>query len=131
MLRKPPEPILGSIDGERYRSLADYRVDFSDWLDGVEFDIYKLTPTDRASIPWWASWAYDRDSLGQTAVFIHDFFCTSQGRFTSISGEELRLTWGQVQVAFLLAMILDGVPEDRAFLAFVAVWLGNKPRWKC
>lgn len=128
-MRKPPEPILSSIDGYHYQSLLDYRVDFSDWLKGTEFEIYKETVTDRASIPWWAKWACDRDSLGQTAVFIHDFFCTSQGRFTDIYGANRRLTWGQVQVVFLLAMVLDGVPENRAFLAFVAVWLGNRPRW--
>jgi hypothetical protein len=129
MLNKPPEPILGSIDGDRYHSLTNYRVNFSAWLKGVEFDIYSHTPTDRASFPWWARLFCDRDSLGQTAVFIHDFFCTSQGKFTSVSGEQLRLTWGQVQVAFLLAMVLDGIPFNRAVLAFIAVVLGNRPKW--
>jgi hypothetical protein len=127
MLKKPPEPILGSIDGDRYHSLADYRVNFSKWVDGVEFDIYASTVTDIASVPWFMRWLYDRASLGFTACFVHDFLMAVRGKFTDIHGEEIQLSWWDCHLIFLVAMRLDGIPPVRAHLAYLAVLLGNRP----
>lgn len=129
MLSKPPEPHLGSIDGDTYRSLAPYLVDFSDWLDELEFIIYPETPTDIASVPWFARWLYDRASLGLSAPFIHDFLSTTRGRFTNTRGREIQLSWFATQVFFLVVMVIDRIPVRRAFLAFLAVVLFNRPKW--
>ncbi len=130
MLSKPPEPILGSIDGDSYHSLRDYDVSFGDWLHGLEFTIYASTITDIASIPWWLRSIHDRASLGLTAPFLHDFLCTQQGKFINKDGVEVQLSWFDVHLFFLVAMRLDGIHPARAFLAFIAVLLGNRPSWE-
>lgn len=129
MLPKPPEPILGSIDGNIYRSLSDYRVNFSDWLSPLEFTIAAGTITDIASIPWYLRWIYDRASLGLTAPFLHDFLCNQQGKCTSIDGEEVQLYWFDVHLFFLVAMRLDGISPFKSFTAFLIVLICNRPIW--
>jgi Protein of unknown function (DUF1353) len=129
MLPKPPEPHLSSIDGDTYRSLEPYLVNFADWLTPLQFEIYQGTCTDIASVPWYLRWLYDRASMGFTAPFIHDFLCTTQGKFTNMQGQEIQLSWFEAQLFFLVAMRLDGIPPRRAFLAFLAVVFGNRPVW--
>jgi hypothetical protein len=129
MLLKPPEPHIGSIDGDRYISLSPYMVNFADWMSGIQFEIDKGTVTDIASIPHHLRWMYDRASLGITAPFIHDFLCTSRGKYINTMGEEIQLSWFDTQLFFLVAMRLDGIPPLRALLAFLAVLIGNRPIW--
>jgi Protein of unknown function (DUF1353) len=129
MLPKPPEPHIGSIDGDRYISLSPYMVNFADWMSGIQFEIYQGTVTDIASIPRPLRWMYDRASLGITAPFLHDFLCTSRGKYTNTMGQEMQLSWFDVHLFFLVAMRLDGIAKRRAFLAFLAVVLCNRPIW--
>lgn len=129
MLPKPPQPYLGSIDGDTYQSLARYQVNFSAWLKPLEFIIEAGTDTDIASIPWWLRSIHDRASLGLTAPFLHDWLCTHQGKYISSSGEEIQLSWFDVHLFFLVAMRLDGISATRSLLAFLAVLIGNRPRW--
>lgn len=126
---KPPEPHLGSIDGDRYQSLSPYMVNFADWMAPLQFEIYQGTQTDIASVPWYLRWLYDRASLGLTAPFFHDFLCTTKGKFINTQGTEVQISWFDAQMFFLNAMRLDGIPPRRAFLAFLAVIIGNRPRW--
>lgn len=128
-MRKPLQPYLGSIDGDRYISLADYTVDFSDWFDGMQFTIPAGEITDIASIPWWLRWLYDRASLGTFATFLHDRFCLTQGKFTNLDGVVVQISWEDVQLMFFVAMRLDGIPPRRAFLAYLAVLFCNRPKW--
>lgn len=128
-MRKPPEPHIGSIDGDRYISLAPYMVDFTQWMAGLQFEIYQGTVTDIASIPHALRWMYDRASLGISAPFLHDFLCTSRGRFTNTFGEDAQISWFDTHLFFLVAMRLDGIPPRRALLAFLAVLLANRPIW--
>jgi hypothetical protein len=128
-LRKQPQPYLGSLDGDRYISLADYTVDFSDWFDGMQFTIAAGEVTDIASVPWWLRWMYDRASLGVFAPFLHDRFCLTQGKFTNVDGVEIQLSWEDVQLMFFVAMRLDSIPPRRAFLAYLAVLIFNRPKW--
>jgi Protein of unknown function (DUF1353) len=129
MLPKPPEPHLGSIDGDIYQSLEPYLVNFADWLAPLQFEIYRGTQTDIASVPWYLRWLYDRASMGFTAPFVHDFLCTAQGKFTNTQGQEIQLSWFDAQLFFLVAMRLDDIPPRRALLAFLAVLIGNRPKW--
>lgn len=129
-MRKPPQPYIGSIDGDRYVSLSPYMVDFADWMAGLQFEINEGTITDIASVPRCLRWAYDRASLGTSAPFYHDFLCTSKGKFTNTFGQEIQISWFDAQVFFLVAMRLDGIPTQRCLLAFLAVLLGNRPIWK-
>jgi hypothetical protein len=128
-LPKPLEPILGSIDGDSYRSLTDYQVNFSDWLSPLEFTIAAGTITDIASIPWYLRWIHDRASLGLTAPFFHDFLLYHQGKYTSTNGEDIRLCWFDVHLFFLVAMRLDGISPWKSFIAFVIVLICNRPIW--
>lgn len=128
-MQKPPEPHIGSIDGDRYVSLAPYLVNFADWMAALQFEIYKGTITDIASVPRCLRWMYDRASLGITAPFYHDFLCSFKGKFTNTFGQEVQLSWFDTQLFFLVAMRLDGIPPQRAFLAFLAVLIANRPRW--
>jgi hypothetical protein len=128
-MQKPPEPHIGSIDGDRYVGLKDYPVNFASILAELQFTIHKGTITDIATVPRWLRWMYDRASLGLTAPYIHDFFCTCRGRFIGRLGSEIQLSWFDAQVFFLIAMRLDGIPPRRALLAFLAVLIGNRPRW--
>lgn len=128
-MRKPPQPYIGSLDGDRYISLADYTVDFSDWFDGMQFTIPAGEITDIASVPWWLRWLYDRASLGHAAPFLHDYLCEFRGKYINKKGEEIQLSWFDTHLMFLVTMRLDGVPKSRAFLAFVAVLICNRPIW--
>lgn len=126
---KPPEPIVGSIDGDRYVGKSSYMVNFANWLTPWQFEIYAGTITDIASIPWWLRWMYDRASLGLSAPYVHDFLCTSRGRFINTFGDEVQISWFDAQVFFLVAMRLDNIPPRRALLAYLAVLVGNRPKW--
>lgn len=128
-MKKPPEPIIGSIDGDQYVSLAPYMVDFTAWMAELQFEIHKGTITDIASIPRPLRWMYDRASLGFTAPYIHDFLCTCRGKFTNTFDKEVHVSWFDTHLFFLVAMRLDGIPPLRAFLAFLAVLIANRPIW--
>lgn len=127
MLNKPPQPHIGSIDGDRYVSLSPYMVNFADWMSGVQFEIPVGTETDIASIPRTLRWMYDRASLGITAPILHDFLMMRKGRYINVMGQEVQLSWFDCHVFFLVAMRLDGIPPIRALLAFLAVTVGNRP----
>lgn len=129
MKNKPIQPHLGSIDGNNYQSLSTYRVDFSKWFDGLEFDIDAGTITDIASVPWYLRWMYDRASLGTFAPFLHDVLCEKKGKIVNTKGEEISLSWEDVQLAFFVAMRLDNIHPRRALLAYIAVLFGNRPKW--
>jgi hypothetical protein len=129
VLPKPPEPILGSIDGDSYRSLAEYKVNFSDWLSPLEFTIASGTKTDIASIPWYLRWIHDRASLGLAAPFLHDWMLDRQGKYTNTNGEDIHLSWFDVHLFFLVAMRLDGIPPFKSLIAFLIVLICNRPIW--
>ncbi len=105
-------------------------VDFTHWMAGMQFEIREGTVTDIASVPRYLRWAYDRASLGITSPFFHDFLMSCQGKYVNTMGEDVQLSWFSCHVFFLVAMLLDGISPRRAFLAFVAVLLGNRPIWK-
>lgn len=128
-MKKPPQPFLGSIDGDRYQSLTDYSVDFAEWFEDFDFVIYEGTITDIASVPWYLRWILDRASLGISAPFLHDYLCEIKGKYINKKGQQIQLSWFDSHLMFLVAMRLDGVPPLRAFLAFVAVLIGNRPIW--
>lgn len=130
MLPKPPEPHIGSIDGTTYISLSSYVVKFADWLAPLQFEIDKGTPTDIASVPWFLRCFCDRAGLGLTAPFFHDYMSERQGKLTNLDGKEIQISWFDTQLFFLVAMRLDGIPPMRAFLAFIAVLIANRPIWK-
>lgn len=126
---KPPEPHIGSIDGDRYIGKSNYLVNFTDWLKSWQFEIHEGTITDIASVPWYLRWLYDRASFGIVAPYVHDFLCTYRGKFTNSFGDEVQISWFDAQLFFLVAMRLDGIPPRRALFAFLAVLIGNRPRW--
>lgn len=126
---KPPEPHIGSIDGDRYVGKSNYLVNFADWLTPWQFEIYEGTITDIATVPRCLRWMYDRASLGILAPYIHDFLCACRGRFINTFGDEVQISWFDAQLFFLVAMRLDGIPARRSLLAFLAVLIGNRPIW--
>lgn len=128
-MSKPPQPKLGSIDGDIYYSLELYKVNFGDWMRELEFEIEAFTVTDIASIPWYLRWIYDRASLGLTAPFLHDWLCNNQGKYTNSSGKEVQLCWFDVHLFFLVAMRLDGISPIKSLLAFLIVLICNRPIW--
>jgi len=129
MAFKPPEPRLSSIDGDRFVSLDNYMCNFADWLAPYQFEIRAGTITDIASRPWYLRCFYDRSSLGWIAPFVHDFLCTAKGKYINTFGNEIQISWLGAHVLFLGLMLIDGIPPRRAFLAFVAVLIRNRPIW--
>jgi hypothetical protein len=124
----PKDPKLEGIDGDSYAVAEDFTVQIGYWIKEVQFVIPAGERTDIASVPWWFRWAYDRASLNILGPTIHDFLCDRQGKFINLEGKKIQLSWFKVHVYFFLILLIDGVPERRAFLAFLAVLLGG-PRW--
>jgi Protein of unknown function (DUF1353) len=124
----PTDPKLEGIDGDSYIVAIDFPVILSAWLEDIQFIIPAGEKTDIASVPWWFRWAYDRASLNLLGPVAHDFLCRCEGRFTNLAGKVIQLSWFKVHVYFLLILLIDGVPDRRAFLAFLAVLIGC-PRW--
>jgi hypothetical protein len=124
---KPPSPKLESIDGDKYRLEESYTAKFGYWLKDLQFIIPAGYETDLASIPWFLRQFGDRACLGFTPVVIHDYLCDREGKITNLDGVEIQLTWFQVQLYFLVALELDGVPWRRSLAAFLGVIAGN--RW--
>lgn len=124
---KPPSPKLQSIDGDKYRLEEPYIAKFGYWLKDLAFEIPAGFETDLASIPWFLREFGDRACLGFVPVIIHDFLCSVEGEFTNLDGVEVQLTWFQVQLYFLVALELDGIPWRRSLAAFLGVIAGN--RW--
>lgn len=129
MIEKPPQPHIGSIPVDQFVGLSPYMANFGYWVSPIQFEIYEGTITDIASVPWYLRWLYDRASFGIVAPYIHDFLCTAKGQFTNTFGEEVKISWFDVHLFFLVAMRLDGIPPRRALLAFLAVLIGNRPKW--
>ena len=124
---KPKTPKLQNINGDKYRLEEPYIAKFGYWLRDVQFEIPAGFETDLASIPWFLRQFGDRASLGFVPVVIHDYLCATEGKFTNLDGVEKQLTWFQVQLYFLVALELDGVPWRRSLAAFLGVIAGN--RW--
>jgi hypothetical protein len=125
---KPPNPIMESINGDRYQLTEDFPVKFGYWMREYQFEIPKGFTTDIASVPWWFRSVCDRASLGIIAPICHDFICDKSGRITNIQGDELQVGWFEANLLFLILMRLDGVHWLRALLAFLAVTIGS-PKW--
>lgn len=128
-MQNPPDPILESIDGDRYRVVDTFAVKYNYWFRELQFEIPAGYITDLASIPWFVRWIADRASLGLLAPLVHDYLCDCRGRFTNIQGEIVQLTWFQVHLYFLVAMQLDGINWQRSLIAFIGVLIGG-PRWQ-
>lgn len=125
----PPDPRLESIDGDTYQLPNQYQARFSDWLQDLQFEIPAGTITDLASIPWFVRWINDRASLGILAPVIHDYLTSNQGQVINLKGELIKLSWFDTHLYFLVAMRIDGVHPARAFIAFIGVLIGNRPKW--
>ncbi len=125
---KPPSPRLQNIDGDKYRLEEPYIAKFGYWLRDLQFEIPAGFETDLASIPWFLRQFGDRACLGFTAVVIHDYLCSVEGKFINLDGVEIQLSWFQVQLYFLVALELDNVPWRRSLAAFLGVIAGN--RWQ-
>lgn len=125
----PPDPILRSIDGDKFAIVESYSVKLADWLRRLQFEIPTGYVSDLASIPRILRWKYDRASLGFTATLAHDFVCKHDGVYTNLEGRRIRLGALECHAIFLILMLIDGIPASRAFACFVAVVLfGGK--WK-
>ncbi|WP_310410587.1 DUF1353 domain-containing protein [Chamaesiphon sp. OTE_8_metabat_110] len=124
---KPPSPKIDSIDGDKYRLEETYIAKYGYWLKDLQFEIPAGFETDLASIPWFLRSLGDRACLGFTPVIIHDYLCSVEGKFINLDGIEIQLSWFQVQLYFLVALELDGVPWRRSLAAFLGVIAGN--RW--
>lgn len=124
---KPTTPKLISIDGDNYMLEEPYIAKYGYWLKDIQFEIPKGFVTDLASIPWYLRQLGDRVCLGLTPVIIHDYLCSCEGRFINLDNKEVELTWFQVQLYFLVALELDGIPWRRGLIAFLGVILCN--RW--
>lgn len=125
---KPPSPKLENINGDIYRLQEPYIAKYGYWLKDLQFEIPAGFTTDLASIPWFLRGLGDRACLGFTPVIIHDYLCATEGKFTNLDGVEIQLTWFQVQIYFLVALELDGIPWRRSLAAFLGVIAGN--RWQ-
>ncbi len=124
----PPDPHLESVDGDTYKLSASFAVKYNYWFRELQFEIPAGTITDLASIPWFLRWICDRASLGTLPPLIHDYLCDRKGKFINIQGNEIQLTWFEVNLYFLVAMQLDGVHWFRATVAFIGVLIGS-PKW--
>lgn len=127
-MHNPPDPILESIDGDRYRVAESFAVKYNYWFRELQFEVPVDYVTDLASIPWLVRWVADRASLGLLAPLVHDYLCDCRGRFVNIQGEVVQLTHQQVHLYFLVAMQLDGISWRRSLVAFLGVLIGG-PRW--
>lgn len=125
----PPDPHLESIDGDNFRLVETYSAKLAYMLREVQCEIPAGFVSDLASIPRVVRWKYDRASLGFLAVLIHDYLCKHDGVFTNLQGRRVRLGSMAVHAIFLILMLIDGIPPERAFECFVAVVVfGGK--WK-
>lgn len=127
-MENPPDPVLESVDGDRYRVVETFVVKYNYWFRELQFEIPDGYITDLASIPWFVRWICDRASLGLLAPLVHDYLCDRRGRFVNIQREVVQLTWFQVHLYFLVAMQLDGINWQRSLVAFIGVLIGG-PRW--
>lgn len=128
MRREIPIPQLKNINGDKYRLIETYPVKFVLWFRDYQFEIPEGFESDLASVPKPLRPFIDRASLGIISPLIHDRFCDLLGRIISMSGEVIQLTRFEVNILFLLTMLLDGVPFRRAIAAFIGVCIGA-PRW--
>ena len=124
---KPQSPKIQSIDGDNYRLEEAYIAKYGYWLKDFQFKIPIGFQTDLASIPWFLRSIADRSSLGFTSVIIHDYLSSVEGKFRNLDGVEIQLSWFQVQLYFLVALELDGIPWRRSLIAFLGVIVCN--RW--
>lgn len=129
MRKEIPIPKFENIDGDIFQLNEDYPVKFVLWYRDFQFKIDAGFVSDLASIPRIFRIFIDRASLGLIAPLIHDFMCSNKGKFISMSGEQINLTRYQVNLIFLIVMLLDGINSIRAIIAFIGVWIGS-PRWK-
>lgn len=129
----PKDPRIESVDGDTYILSEPFEswlgMWIGDWVSEIDFTIPAGERTDIASVPWGFRWIYDRASLGFLGPINHDILCKEEGRLINRAGKRIQLSWFKVHLCFLLLMLMDGIPERRAFLAFVAVLIGG-PRWK-
>jgi Protein of unknown function (DUF1353) len=123
----PRDPQLENINGDTYQLSQEFPawlgLWIGDWIADVDFIIPAGEITDVASVPWWFRWAYDRLSLGTLGPVSHDHLCAVEGKIINARGQKIQLSWLKVHVCFLLLMLMDGIDERRAFLAFAAVML--------
>jgi hypothetical protein len=134
----PKDPQLENINGDAYVLQQDFPAWIGlwvgDWIADVDFAIPAGEPTDIASVPRLMRWAYDRASLGILAPVCHDYLCRVEGKFTTALGQRKQLSWAKTHVVFLMLMLMDGISERRAFLAFAAVMaraiIFRTPRWE-
>jgi Protein of unknown function (DUF1353) len=123
-----PTPQFRDIDGDSFLLEVDYPVKFVLWFRDSQFLIPAGQISDLSSVPKPFRPFIDRASLGLVPPLIHDFLCDRLGKFTSMSGEIIQLTRFEVNVIFLLTMLLSGINFRRAMIAFIGVCIGA-PHW--
>jgi hypothetical protein len=128
MKRDIPIPQFRDVDGDKFLLDEDYPVKFVLWFRGSQFLIPAGFQSDLSSIPWFLRWWIDRASLGLVPPLIHDYMCDNRGKFISMSGDMIEIERLEVNIIFLLTMLLSGVKFDRAITAFVGVCIGA-PNW--
>jgi hypothetical protein len=123
-----PIPRFTDINGDTFLLSEDYPIKFVLWFREYQFMVPKGQISDLSSVPRIFRPFIDRASLGLVPPLIHDFMCDKRGTFISMSGEGIELSRFQVNVIFLLTMLLSGIPFTRSFCAFIAVSI-FAPRW--
>ena len=129
MKKDIPIPQLADVDGDLFALAEDYPVKFVLWFREYQFLIPAGQISDLSSIPRILRSFIDRASLGLVPPLIHDFMCDKRGKFLSMSGETIELTRFEVNIIFLLVMLLSGINFNRAMIAFIGVYVGA-PRWR-
>jgi hypothetical protein len=124
----PPDPVLESIRGDAFQVREAFPVKFGFWLRGFQFTIPEGFISDLASIPRVLRIFADRADLGILAVIVHDYLCSTEGRYINVQGEEVQLHWLDVHLFFLVAMRIDGITWYKSLVAFTAVMLFG-PKW--